>query len=134
MDAWNTEHHGASGLLAKIPSGENQSDVEEELCSLVDKHFSKEDPPVLAGNSIHHDRLFIKKHFKKLNAKLHYRMLDVSSWKIIVKERYGFEFEKQNRHRAVEDIEESIGEMKSYLDFFENKMKKKPPGVTPGGQ
>lgn len=120
MDDWNTEHHTASGLLAMLPNGKKPDLVESELCQLIDQHFSK-DKPMIAGNSIHQDRLFIDRYFKRLSAKLHYRMLDVSSWKIILRSKFGFEYQKQNRHRAVDDIEESIAELKAYLDFFTKK-------------
>ena len=118
MDDWNTQHHTESGLIDLIPNGKKPREVEEELCLLADQHFSKEDPPVIAGNSIHQDRVFLQNQFKKFYNKLHYRVLDISSWKIIIKEKYGFEYKKQNRHRAVDDIEESISELKAYLDFF----------------
>lgn len=123
MDDWNTQHHTESGLIDLIPSGKSPKEVEDDLCSLTDQHFSKESPAVIAGNSIHQDRAFIQFHFKKLFAKLHYRMLDVSSWKLLLKEKYDFEYKKQNRHRAVDDIEESIAELKAYLEFFEDKKK-----------
>lgn len=121
MDAWNTEHHGKSGLTAKVPGGMDPEMVELKLIDLVDKHFpqSKTDlkkRPILAGNSIMQDRLFIDKYFKKLAARLHYRMVDVSSFKVIMTNKYNVEYKKQNSHRALDDIRESIGELRFYLD------------------
>lgn len=121
MDEWNTEHHGKSGLIAQIPNGKEPDIVEKELCELADKHFSKEDPAVIAGNSIHQDKAFLQKHFKNFHDKLHYRMLDVSSWKLISKFKYNYEYKKNGAHRAVDDIEESIAELKAYIDFFQNR-------------
>ena len=118
MDDWNSKHHSESGLIALIPNGKPPEEVEQDLCQIIDRHFSKENRPIIAGNSIHQDRLFIDRYFKKLSGKLHYRMLDVSSWKVILKSKYGFDHKKQNRHRAVDDIEESIAELKAYLAFF----------------
>lgn len=117
MDAWNTEHHGASGLTAAIPTGKEQDVVENELLALISKHFgnNNKERPIIAGNSISQDRLFIAKHMHSLNAALHYRMLDVSSWKIIFAEKYNLKYEKQNTHRALDDIRESIAELKYYL-------------------
>jgi oligoribonuclease len=115
MDEWNTEHHGSSGLTAKIPHGKEPKVVEDELIEFIAKHFDAKNPPCLAGNSISQDRLFIKKYFKNLESKLHYRMLDVSSWKIIFKEKYNLDFKKSGAHRALDDIQESIEELKFYM-------------------
>lgn len=121
MDAWNTEHHGKSGLTAKVPTGMEPDAVEFRLISMIDRHFpeSKTNPklrPILAGNSIAQDRLFIDKHMPQLAARLHYRMLDVSSWKIMFNNKFDRVYKKQNAHRALDDIRESIGELRYYLD------------------
>lgn len=126
MDAWNTEHHGKSGLTAKVPFGMDPEMVEAKLIYIIDKNFpeSKTDlkkRPILAGNSIAQDRLFIDKYFKKLAERLHYRMVDVSSFKVIMTNKYDIEYKKQNSHRALDDIRESIGELRFYLEHFENK-------------
>jgi oligoribonuclease len=113
MDDWNKEHHGASGLTAEIPSGREPALVEDDLLKLIARHFAE--PPILAGNSISQDRLFINKHFRRLAAKLHYRLLDVTSWKIMMTERFKLKHEKKNAHRAVDDIRESISELAFYL-------------------
>lgn len=128
MDAWNTEHHGKSGLTAKVPTGMEPEMVEAKLVDLINKHFpeSKTDlkkRPIMAGNSIAQDRLFIDKYFKVLASRLHYRMVDVSSFKVVVNNKYDIEYKKQNSHRALDDIRESIGELKYYLHFFENNKK-----------
>lgn len=113
MDDWNKEHHGASGLTAQVPTGREPGLVEEDLIKLVNKHFTER--PVLAGNSIGQDRLFINKHFRRFAATLHYRLLDVTSWKVMFDALYGLKYEKKNAHRAVDDIRESIAELKFYL-------------------
>src|SRR3989338_6073935 len=121
MDAWNKETHTKSGLAAKVQNGMDPEMVEAKLIDLINKHFphSKTDPkkrPMLAGNSIMQDRLFIDKYFQKLSARLHYRMIDVSSWKEIVNNKFNIEYKKQNAHRALDDIRESIGELRFYLE------------------
>lgn len=118
MDAWNTEHHGESGLTAQVPNGKDPDLVEHELLALVSKHFGKDnrERPIIAGNSIGQDRLFITKYWKSLNEALHYRMLDVSSWKIVFNEKFKIKYEKQNSHRALDDIRESISELKFYTE------------------
>ncbi len=116
MDSWNTEHHGDSGLTAKIPDGKDPDLVEDDLCRFIEKHFHGE-RAVLAGNTIGQDKLFIAKYFKKMNELLHYRTLDVTSFKIIFKHIYEVEHEKKNTHRAMDDIKESIEELKTYLEY-----------------
>lgn len=114
MDAWNKEHHGASGLTAAVASGREPSLVERDLIQFVDRHFQGESA-VLCGNSIGQDRLFINKYFPSLAKRLHYRMLDVTAWKVIFNDLYKVKFEKKNTHRAIDDIRESIGELRFYL-------------------
>jgi len=114
MDDWNKKHHKESGLVDKIPNGKAPEIVELELLQMVQRNFGTE-PAVLAGNSIFQDRIFINKYWKKLNARLHYRMLDVTSWKIIMKQSFGIEYNKKGSHRALDDIGESILELKTYL-------------------
>lgn len=113
MDAWNTEHHGKSGLTARVPTGREPNLVEDDLIALVAKHFAA--PAVIAGNSIAQDRLFINRHFPRFASKLHYRMLDVTAWKVIMDARFGIRFEKKKAHRALDDIRESLDEMRFYL-------------------
>lgn len=115
MDDWNKKHHGESGLIEKIPLGKEALLVEKELCAMIDKNFPK-DRPMLAGNSISQDRLFIDKYFKTFATRLHYRILDVSSWKIVFNEKYNIKYQKKNTHRALEDIQESISELQFYLE------------------
>lgn len=117
MDDWNKTHHKASGLTDKIPHGKEPDLVENELLLFIAKNFEGE-RPILCGNSIAQDRLFIDKYWKRLADKLHYRMLDVSSWKIIMNSVFQKVYHKTNTHRAVDDILESIGELKFYLSFF----------------
>ena len=118
MDDWNRRTHGESGLIQKIPAGLDPAVVESQLVAVIEKHFPVE-RPVLAGNSIGQDRSFIDRHWKNLSAKLHYRMLDVTSWKIIMREKYKVDFKKQNHHQALEDIRESIAELKHYLSYVD---------------
>lgn len=118
MDDWNQKHHKESGLLTMIPKGKKPEAVERELIELVAEFF-KDERAIIAGNSIAQDRLFIDRYMPNLAKKLHYRMLDVSSWKILLKERFGVVYEKKNAHRAVDDIMESISELKYYLSFLQ---------------
>jgi len=116
MDDWNQEHHGESGLLALIPKGKPMKDVDTELSEWIGKHFGEE-RAILAGNSINQDRLFIRAYLPKVEIRLHYRMLDVTSWKVVYNGLFGRKFKKKEAHRAVDDILESIDEFKYYLSF-----------------
>lgn len=119
MDDWNKSHHTESGLVQKIPFGKDPQVVEKELINLITQFFpDPKDRPMLAGNSIAQDRLFIDKYFKDFSKKLHYRMLDVSSWKIMFVNKFRKEYKKKNQHRALDDIRESIGELKFYMGFI----------------
>ncbi len=91
--------------------------VEKEILELIEEHFGPQ-PPILAGNSIHSDRAVIKAHWPTLDMKLHYRMLDVSSFKTLMLGKYGVVFDKNNTHRAYDDIQASIAELQFYLDWF----------------
>jgi len=117
MNDWCKKTHGESGLTAAVPQGTPLKEVERELLTFIDRHFSAKDRPVLCGNSIGNDRRFIDRYCPELAKRLHYRMIDVSSFKEIFRDKYGIEFKKRNSHRAVEDILESIRELEHYLSF-----------------
>ncbi len=106
-------------FLERCKDGKASEEVERELIALVEEHFGSE-PAVLAGNSIHNDRNFIKQWWPQLDLKLHYRMLDVSAWKVFMQGRYGVQFEKKEVHRAFDDIQASIAELQHYLEYFKD--------------
>ncbi len=104
-------------FVQRLDEGKQSEQVEQELVQLLQTHFGDE-PAVLAGNSIHNDRNFIKQWWPAFDLKLHYRMLDVSAWKVFMQGRYAVEFEKKNVHRAFDDIQASIAELQYYLEWF----------------
>jgi oligoribonuclease len=104
-------------FINKLGDGKPSEQVEKELIALIQEQFGSE-PAVLAGNSIHNDRNFIKQWWPELDLKLHYRMLDVSSWKVFMQGKYGVQFEKREVHRAFDDIQASIAELQHYLEWF----------------
>ncbi len=114
MNEWALSTHTASGLVDRVKAGPNERHVAAEFVAFIKKHFSPE-PAVLAGNSIHQDRRFIRQWWPDVEALLHYRMMDVSSWKIIMQGKYGRMYTKKEVHRALDDIQESIAELKFYL-------------------
>ena len=106
--------HTASGLYDLVRSSElSLVQADDRLANLVANYFPGE-PAILAGNSIHADRKFIDVHLPHLASLLHYRMLDVSSFKIWWRGRGGEEFAKTESHRALDDIRESMSELQYY--------------------
>ena len=117
---WARDQHQKSGLTEKIKqSGRPESEVKHELVGFIKAQFGDE-PAILAGNSIHNDRLFIKKWWPEVEELLHYRMLDVTTLKILMQGKYGYEYQKQNTHRAFDDIQASIAELQHYLEKLKN--------------
>ncbi len=117
MDEWCTENHGKSGLTAAVAKGLPEPEVEKALLALIGRHFTAKDRAVLCGNSIGQDRKFIDAWMPALSSRLHYRMLDVTSFKLVFNEKYGVKYDKKGKHRALDDIHESIAELKHYLQF-----------------
>lgn len=114
---WQDYPANRDQFLNNLGQGKPLKTVEQELIGLVNKHFSDE-PAVLAGNSIHNDRLFIKHSMPSFDLKLHYRMLDVSAFKLLMQGKHGVIYEKPDVHRAFDDIQASIAELQYYLDWF----------------
>ncbi|HVX57915.1 MAG TPA: oligoribonuclease [Candidatus Saccharimonadales bacterium] len=117
---WADFPHNRDEFINKLDAGKPSAQVEKELIELVERHFGAE-PAVLAGNSIHNDRNFIRQWWPQLDLKLHYRMLDVSAWKVFMQGKYGVQFEKKEVHRAFDDIQASIAELQHYLEWFRDE-------------
>jgi len=116
-DFWEKFPEVRSALIKQNESDQakRSSDVEDELLKFIDEHFADDELVLLAGNSIHQDRKFIENEWPRLNKRLHYRMLDVSAWKVVFEGKYNKKFAKQEEHRALDDIRGSIMELKYYL-------------------
>lgn len=122
MNEWAAAQHAASGLTDRIrKEGRPEDEVKHELVGFITAQFGDE-PAVLAGNSIHNDRIFIKQWWPEVDALLHYRMLDVSAFKILMQGKYGVMYDKKDVHRAFDDIQASIAELQHYLEWFKNKL------------
>ena len=113
---WEKNSKSRDALKAQNEKGQPIEIVERELLSFIDQNFDKE--IYLAGNSIHQDRKFIEREMPELNKRLHYRMLDVSAWKIYFENALNKKFTKPDNHRALDDINGSIEEFKWYLTFM----------------
>lgn len=113
---WESVPATRDALIAQnIKDGRSARTIENELLAFLDEHFDKKLPVLLAGNSIHMDRKFIDNEWPRLAARLNYRMLDVSAWKVVFNGKYGKKFAKSESHRAIDDIRGSIAELKYYL-------------------
>lgn len=121
MDDWNQQHHGASGLIQRVKeSPYSASEAEAITLDFVKQWVPSRTSPI-CGNSICQDRRFLYRRMPKLEAFFHYRNLDVST----VKELAGRwapqvrdSFSKKASHRALDDIIESIEELKHYRQHF----------------
>ena len=115
-DFWESVPETRDALIAQNKEkGRSARTIENELLALIDEHFESDAPIILAGNSVHMDRRFIEHEWPRLNARLHYRMLDVSAWKVVFENRSGKKFSKREAHRALDDIRGSIEELRYYL-------------------
>lgn len=121
MDEWNTTHHSASGLLDRIKdSGVAEQDAEQATLDFI-KQFVEPGTAPLCGNSIGQDRRFLVKYMPTLENHLHYRNIDVSTIKELAL-RWQPDLvkmlDKKGNHRAIDDIRESIEELRYYREHF----------------
>ena len=123
MDDWNKKHHGGSGLVDRVKASTiSDAEAEAQTIAFINAHVPAKDRPVLAGNSIHQDRRFIRRYMPRLDTRLHYRMVDVSTIKELARRWFPQVIAKQppkkDTHRALDDIRESIEELRFYRDRF----------------
>jgi oligoribonuclease len=114
-DYWDSQSVAKKGLLEQNAGGKSLGKIEKEILVFMDKNFKAGVPILLGGSSVHVDRRFIIKKWPKVDARLHYRMLDVSAWKVVFEGKFKDRFTKPNVHRADEDIHGSIAELQYYL-------------------
>ena len=121
MDDWNREHHAASGLTERVrASPVSLTEAEAVTLAFVRRHCAPQTAP-LAGNSVWQDRRFLARLMPTLDAYLHYRLVDVSTIKELARRwrpALVDGFKKRNTHRALDDIHESIAELRHYRQFF----------------
>ncbi|ABE43636.1 oligoribonuclease [Polaromonas sp. JS666] len=121
MDNWNKGTHGRSGLIDKVKASTvTEEAAEAQLLAFLAQYVPKGGSP-LCGNSISQDRRFLVKYMPKLEAFLHYRNVDVSTFKELAKrwrpEVYN-SFKKRQSHTALADVHESIDELEHYRQHF----------------
>lgn len=121
MDEWNTRTHHATGLVERVMASEiDEQQAEQETLRFIQEYVPRNKSP-LCGNSICQDRRFLARYMRDLESYLHYRNLDVSTVKELAKRWHPDlvnGFEKQGTHRALDDIRESIAELRYYRTHF----------------
>jgi oligoribonuclease len=121
IEAWPLKVHTESGLLEKVKKSKIKiSEAEKINIDFISKWVEKKEG-LLCGNSIHIDRKYIRKEMPVLDDYLHYRMIDVSSFKEVIKRWFKpikNEPQKQNTHLALDDIKESIEELRWYKENY----------------
>lgn len=118
MDAWNRKHHGESGLLDRVrASSITEAQAEEQTLAFLRAWCDPKKSP-LAGNSIYQDRRFLARYMPQIDDYLHYRLIDVSTIKELARRWFPSALDrmpaKRNAHRAIDDIRESIDELRYY--------------------
>lgn len=117
-----TKMHTESGLIHEIPNGVSLAEAEEKLITYIKSHIPEPRKSPLAGSSVYVDRGFLIRDMPKVDAHLHYRLLDVSSVKEIVRRWYPRVYfgtpAKVGNHRALSDIKESIEELRFYRELI----------------
>ncbi len=121
MDKWNQSTHSKSGLIGKVKASRfSEAEVEAQMIEFLKQHVPPGASP-MCGNSICQDRRFMVRSMPQLEAYFHYRNLDVSTLKELVK-RWKPEIAngltKESKHEALADIYDSINELKYYRQHF----------------
>jgi len=121
MDEWNTRQHGESGLIERVRSSRwSEAQAEHETLGFLQHHVPAGASP-MCGNSICQDRRFLARCMPRLEAYFHYRNLDVSTLKELAR-RWAPEvadgFTKISSHRALDDIRDSIAELRHYREHL----------------
>ncbi|WP_404419911.1 oligoribonuclease [Marinospirillum sp.] len=121
MDDWCTKTHGGSGLTQRVRDSRISTREAEQATLDFLKEYVKPGTSPMCGNSVHQDRRFMLQEMPELEAFFHYRNLDVSTLKELAK-RWNPEvkksFKKQNTHLALDDIRESVAELRHYREHF----------------
>lgn len=143
LSDWSRETFGASGLLDRVRASTlGLAEAEQQTLAFLQKHTAPRSSP-LCGNSVHTDRQFLWRHMRRLHDHLHYRNVDVSSWKEMLKRWYPKRYAaptKAGSHVALADVHESVAELRYYREaFLPAKDEPRPatapllPGTPPAG-
>ncbi|MGD8484020.1 MAG: oligoribonuclease [Thioalkalispiraceae bacterium] len=121
MDEWNTRQHGQSGLVERVRKSQvSEQQAERQTIEFLSKYVPANTSP-MCGNSICQDRRFLARCMPELEAYFHYRNLDVSTLKELAKRwapEVGKSFNKVSSHLALDDIKDSIDELRHYREHL----------------
>jgi oligoribonuclease len=121
MDEWNTNQHGKSGLTERVKNSTiTEAEAERQTIEFLQQYVPQGKSP-MCGNSICQDRRFLARCMPELEAYFHYRNLDVSALKELAARwapEVGKGFSKNSSHLAMDDIRDSIDELKYYREHF----------------
>jgi len=117
MDSWNTRQHNGSGLVARVKASTvTEAEAEAATLEFLRKYVPEGKSP-MCGNSVHQDRRFLCRYMPQLEKFFHYRLLDVSTLKELAMRwapHVSSGLQKESKHLALDDIRESIEELKYY--------------------
>jgi len=118
MNNWALESHTKSGLISQVKESKLLTrDVEIKVLEILARHFSGPTKPIIAGSSVHFDKNWISHHMPNLNKRLHYRIIDVTSFKEAMSIFADFQLEgRPVAHRALADIRDSIYYLRHYME------------------
>lgn len=121
MDPWCVQQHGQSGLTQRVQDSTlTEAQAEQLTLEFIQKHVPEKQSPI-CGNSICQDRRFLYQYMPTLEAYFHYRNLDVSTLKILAQRwapQVAEAFKKESKHLALDDIRDSIEELRHYRKYF----------------
>lgn len=123
MDEWNTKQHKHSGLVERVRNSDSTAEQAEKLTLAFLEQYVRPGVSPMCGNSICQDRRFLARLMPDLEAYFHYRNLDVSSLKELAKRwapKIEKQFKKHSSHLAMDDIKDSIDELRHYRKYFIN--------------
>ena len=118
MDEWNTTHHHRSGLVDRIRAeGVTVDEAQAQTLAFLRQHVEPNTAP-LCGNSVWNDKRFLEKQMPDIVDFLHYRMIDVSTVKELARRWYADvpRYEKKGAHLALDDIRESVEELRYFRE------------------
>jgi oligoribonuclease len=124
MDAWNTKQHNSSGLVARVKASNiSEAQAESEMIEFLRQYVASGKSP-MCGNSVYLDRRFLEKYMPTLERYFHYRTIDVSTLKELALRwapRVYSGLQKESKHLAMDDIRESIEELRYYRENLFNQ-------------
>src|SRR6202012_5648377 len=123
MDNWNPRQHNSSGLVARVKASSVTEAEAEQLTLEFLRQYVPEGKSPMCGSSVHQDRRFLCRYMPELEKYFHYRLLDVSTLKELAMrwapDVYGG-LQKESKHLALDDVRESIDELKYYREHLLN--------------